>query len=43
MVRRAWALLDEELAVNSCGNAKEWLFFLMESYHKRFFFGPRSH
>jgi hypothetical protein len=35
MARRVWALLDEELVehitVNQCSDAKEWLFFLIES------------
>lgn len=35
MARSTWALLDEELvehmAANNCGNAKDWLFFLIET------------
>jgi hypothetical protein len=35
MARSTWALLDEELVehlmANNCGNAKEWLFFLLDT------------
>jgi hypothetical protein len=35
MARSTWALHDEELIehllANNCGDAKEWLFFLLDS------------
>jgi hypothetical protein len=35
MAQSVWALLDEELvehiSINQCSNAKEWIFFLIES------------